>query len=102
MAITPVELRNMSFERKFRGYIRSMWTQLLPKRQPKWKKLIDANAELQRQMKNLEERLISYQTIEQSLKQTLLTAQQAAEATQRAANGIRCAFAGNRCCLQAT
>jgi cell division initiation protein len=40
---------------------------------------------LQRQIKNLEERLTSYQTIEQSLKQTLLTAQQAAEATQRAA-----------------
>ena len=85
MAITPVELRNMSFERKFRGYNPFYVDTIIAEAATEMEKLIDANTELQRQMKNLEERLTSYQTIEQSLKQTLLTAQQAAEATQRAA-----------------
>ena len=85
MAITPVELRNMRFERKFRGYDPFYVDTIIAEAAAEMEKLIDANTELLRQLKQLEERLASFQTIEQSLKDALLTAQQAAEATQRAA-----------------
>jgi cell division initiation protein len=85
MAITPVELRNMRFERKFRGYDPFYVDTIIAEAAAEMEKLIDANTEILRQMKNTEERLVSFQNIEQSLKDTLLTAQQAAEATQRAA-----------------
>ena len=85
MAITPVELRNMSFERKFRGYDPFYVDTIIAEAATEMEKLIDANSELLRQLKHLEERLSSFQNLEQSLKDTLLTAQQAAEGTQRAA-----------------
>jgi cell division initiation protein len=85
MAITPIELRNMRFERKFRGYDPFYVDTITAEAATEMEKLIDANSELLRQLKQLEERLSSYHNIEQSLKETLLTAQQAAEATQRAA-----------------
>lgn len=85
MTITPVELRNMRFERKFRGYDPFYVDTIIAEAAAEMEKLIDANSEILRQLKHTEERLASYQIIEQSLKDALLTAQQAAEATQRAA-----------------
>jgi cell division initiation protein len=85
MAISPVELRNMRFERKFRGYDPFYVDTIIAEAAAEMEKLIDANSELLRQLKHLEERLTSFQNIEQSLKNTLLIAQQAAEGTQRAA-----------------
>jgi cell division initiation protein len=85
MAITPVELRNMRFERKFRGYDPFYVDTIIAEAATEMEKLIDANSELLHQLKHLGERLSSFQNIEQSLKDTLLTAQQAAEGTQRAA-----------------
>lgn len=85
MTITPVELRNMRFERKFRGYDPFYVDTIIAEAAAEMEKLIDANSEILRQLKNTEERLASFQNIEQSLKDALLTAQQAAEATQRAA-----------------
>ncbi len=85
MAITPVELRNMRFERKFRGYDPFYVDTIIAEAATEMEKLIDANSELLRQSKHLEERLSSYQSMEQALKDTLVTAQQAAEGTQRAA-----------------
>jgi cell division initiation protein len=83
MAITPVELRNQTFERKFRGYDPFYVDTIMAEAAAEIEKLIDANTESQRQVKSLEERLRSYQNIEQSLKETLLSAQQSAEEKRR-------------------
>jgi cell division initiation protein len=85
MAITPVELRNMRFERKFRGYDPFYVDTIIAEAAAEMEKLIDVNTDLQRQMKNLEDRNRTYENIEQTLKDTLVTAQQAADATQKAA-----------------
>ncbi len=85
MTITPVELRNMRFERKFRGYDPFYVDSIIAEAATELEKLIDANTELQRQVRQLEERLGSYRNIEQVLKDSIVTAQQAAEATQKAA-----------------
>lgn len=84
MTITPVELRSQQFERKFRGYDPFYVDTIIAETAMEMEKLIDANTGLQRQIKLLEERLQSYQSIEQSLKETLLSAQQAAEEKKRA------------------
>jgi cell division initiation protein len=83
MSITPVDLRNQRFQKKFRGYDPFYVDTIISEAATEMEKLIDTNTELRRQINNLEEKLKSYQNIEASLKQTLLTAEQTAEEKRR-------------------
>lgn len=84
MPITPVELRNVKFEKKLRGYNPMDVENVLNESAGEIERLIDANSALQRQVLSLEEMLKHFQGLEQSIKETLLTAQQAAEEKRKA------------------
>jgi cell division initiation protein len=84
MPITPVDLRNVKFEKKFRGYSPSDVETTLNEVAGEMERLIDANSSLQRQVLSLEEKLKQLQNLEKSIKETLLTAQQAAEEKRKA------------------
>lgn len=85
MSITPVDFRNQKFGKKLRGYDPFFVDAIVNEAASELERLIDANTELQRQVRILEERLRGYNDIETSLKETLLTAQQAAEEKRRVA-----------------
>ncbi len=89
MPITPVDLRNAQFEKKMRGYNPLDVDALVNEAATEIERLINVNNDLQRQVLSLEDKLRTFQNLEKSLKETLLTAQQAAEekkkATERAA-----------------
>ncbi len=86
MAMTPVELRNVKFEKKLRGYNPMEVENVLNEIAGELERLIDANNALQRQILSQEERLKQFQNLEKSIKETLLTAQQAAEEKRKAAD----------------
>lgn len=86
MGITPVELRNVKFEKKLRGFNPIDVETVLNEVAGEMERLIDANNGLQRQVLSLEEKLKQFQNLEKSLKEALLTAQQAAEEKRKAAD----------------
>ncbi len=86
MAITPVELRNVKFEKKLRGYNPTEVENVLNEVAAELERLIDANSGLQRQILSLEEKLRHFQNLEKSIKEALMTAQQAAEEKRKAAD----------------
>ena len=86
MGITPVELRNVKFEKKLRGYNPADVESVLNEVAGEMERLIDANSSLQRQVLSLEDKLKQFQNLEKSLKDALLTAQQAAEEKRKAAD----------------
>lgn len=86
MGITPVELRNVKFEKKLRGFNPADVEAVLNEVAGEMERLIDANSSLQRQVLSLEDKHKQFQNLEKSLKDTLLTAQQAAEEKRKAAD----------------
>lgn len=86
MAMTPVELRNVKFEKKLRGYNPMDVENVLNEVAGELERLIDANNALQRQVVSQEDKLKQFQSLEKSINQTLLTAQQAAEEKRSAAD----------------
>ncbi len=86
MAMTPVELRNVKFEKKLRGYNPMEVENVLNEIAGEWERLIDANNALQRQVLSQEEKLKQFMNLEKSIKETLLSAQQAAEEKRKAAD----------------
>ncbi len=86
MGITPVELRNVKFEKKLRGFNPADVEAVLNEVAGEMERLIDANSSLQRQVLSLEDKLKQFQNLEKSLKDALLTAQQAAEEKRKAAD----------------
>lgn len=86
MAMTPVELRNVKFEKKLRGYNPMDVENVLNEIAGELERLIDANSALQRQLISQEEKLKQFQNLEKSIKDALLTAQQAAEEKRKAAD----------------
>ncbi len=85
MAITPVDLRNAQFEKKFRGLNPADVETLINAAAEEIERLLTLNNEQQRQILALEDKLRAFQNLEKSLKETLLTAQQAAEEKKKSA-----------------
>lgn len=86
MAITPVDLRNATFEKKMRGYNPLDVDALINEAAGEIERLINLNSDLQRQVLSLEDKLATFQNLEKSLKEALVTAQQAAEERKRTAD----------------
>lgn len=86
MAITPVDLRNATFEKKLRGYNPLDVDALINEAAGEIERLINLNSDLQRQVLSLEDKLATFQNLEKSLQEALVTAQQAAEERKRTAD----------------
>lgn len=84
MPMTPVDLRNVKFEKKLRGFNPVDVENVLNEIAGEMERLIDVNSALQRQVLSLEDKLKQLQNLEKSIKETLLTAQQAAEEKRKA------------------
>jgi cell division initiation protein len=86
MAITPVELRNFQFARKMRGYDPIDVDAVIDEAATEIENLIAARSKLEEDIRKLQERLKTYEGIEQSLRQALVTAEEAARQQQEAAS----------------
>lgn len=86
MTITPVELRNFQFAKKMRGYDPADVDAVIDEAAGELENLIAQNKALERELSRLRERLSTYESIEQSLRQALVTAEEAAKQQQESAS----------------
>lgn len=86
MTITPVELRNFQFAKKMRGYDPVDVDAMIDEAAGEMENLIAAGKRLDEEVKRLQDRLKTYEGIEQSLRQALVTAEEAARQQQEAAS----------------
>ncbi len=79
MKITPVDIKNQTFGRSFRGYDPSEVDAFLEMMSSTLEDMIKENAELKEKFSSVESTLTGYKDLEGNLKQALLTAQKSAE-----------------------
>ena len=79
MAITPMEIHNKDFPRKFRGYNPDEVDQFLDMIVEDFEKLYKENIDIKEKYRVIKEKIDSYTAIEDTLKETLVTAQKTAE-----------------------
>jgi len=79
MALTPMEIHNKDFPRKFRGYDPDEVDQFLDMIVEDFEKLYKENIDIKEKYRLAKERLDIYIAIEETLKETLVTAQKTAE-----------------------
>ena len=75
MNITPLEIRQKTFEKGFRGYEKDEVTAFLQSLSGEWQKVIDENKELRMKIENLEKEVQKLREVESSLYKTLKTAE---------------------------
>jgi len=79
MNYTPNDLQNLTFKRSFMGYSEDMVNEVLDKIIEDYTAYIHENIELKDKIALLNEGLQHYKTIEESLQNTLMAAQQTSE-----------------------
>jgi len=79
MNYTPNDLQNLTFKRSFMGYSEDMVNEVLDKIIEDYSAYIRENIELKDKVALLNEGLQHYKTIEESLQNTLIAAQQTSE-----------------------
>lgn len=79
MAITPIDIHNKEFSKSFRGYNEDEVDQFLDEIVEEFEKLYKNNLELKDRLGLLGDQVGHYKTMENTLKETLMTAQKAAE-----------------------
>ena len=84
--ITPEEINTIEFKRTFRGYNEDEVDEFLDKLQLDYEALIKENEALKEKNQMYISQINKYSSIEETLKETLITAQSAAEDTTSAAN----------------
>lgn len=75
MKITPLEIRQKTFEKHFRGYDKDEVTSFLGTLSQEWEKLMDEKKELQAKLENSEKEASKLKEVESSLYRTLKTAE---------------------------
>ena len=75
MKITPLEIRQKTFEKGFRGYEKEEVAAYLQSLSQEWEKLQDENKELQQKVTTLENEVKKLREVESSLYKTLKTAE---------------------------
>ncbi|MFC1682989.1 DivIVA domain-containing protein [Candidatus Zixiibacteriota bacterium] len=83
MRISPLEIEQQTFNKAFRGLDPVEVTTYLEMLAGEFEKLIVENAELKEKLKEFSTRLKSYQEMEQTLQDTLLTSQKTVEDAKR-------------------
>ncbi|NLJ41631.1 MAG: DivIVA domain-containing protein [Clostridiales bacterium] len=78
MALTPMDIYNKEFSKSFRGYNDDEVDQFLDEIVEDFERLYKENIELKDRLGMLEDQISNYKTMENALKETLVTAQKAA------------------------
>ena len=78
MALTPMDIHNKEFSRSFRGYNDDEVDQFLDEIVEEFERLYKENIELKDRLGMFADQISHYKTMENTLKETLVTAQKAA------------------------
>jgi cell division initiation protein len=79
MSLTPMDIHNKEFARGFRGYNEDEVDQFLDKIVDEFEKLYKENIEQKDKISALGDQISQYRTMENTLKETLVTAQKTAD-----------------------
>lgn len=79
MAISPIDIHNKEFARGFRGYDEDEVNEFLDKVMKDYEMTRREKAELEKQVKELNERIKHFESIEETLNKSILVAQETAE-----------------------
>lgn len=82
MKLTPLDIHHKEFHRSIRGYNEEEVDVFLDEVADEFERLFKENAGLQEQLDELKQKMKNYETIEQTLQNTLFTAQKTAEELQ--------------------
>jgi len=86
MAITPVELRNFEFPKSFRGFAPEEVEMLIDEAAGEMERLLKENDALKQKLASMQEQLKKYSDLEDSIKKTLITAENAVAEKQKSAD----------------
>lgn len=79
MPLTPVDIHNKEFSRGFRGYDEDEVNEFLDQVIKDYELIIREKKELEEKLNSLNERLVHFSTIEETLNKSIVVAQEAAE-----------------------
>ncbi|MFY9296373.1 MAG: DivIVA domain-containing protein [Caldicoprobacterales bacterium] len=79
MALTPMDIHNKEFTRSFRGYDEDEVDQFLDEIVEEFERLYKENIDLKDRLSMLVDQINNYKTMENTLKETLVTAQKTAD-----------------------
>jgi len=79
MALTPLDIHNKEFARRFRGYDEDEVNEFLDQVIKDYEIVIRENKELHNQLLSIQERLDHFVNIEETLSKTIIVAQEAAD-----------------------
>ena len=85
MALTPMDIHNKEFTRSFRGYDDDEVDQFLDEIVEEFERLYKENIDLKDRLAMLADQISNYKTMENTLKETLVTAQKAADEVSESA-----------------
>ncbi|PHS35480.1 MAG: septum formation initiator [Alkaliphilus sp.] len=77
--ITPLEIQNIEFKKSFRGYREDDVDEFLDKVMVDFERLHNENSELKEKLEEMNNNIGKYKNIEETLKKTLIVAQNAAD-----------------------
>ena len=83
MPLTPLDIHNKEFSRGFRGYDEDEVNEFLDQIIKDFEILIKEKKELEERLKNTNDRVTHFTTIEETLQKSILVAQEAAEEVRR-------------------
>lgn len=86
MPLTPLDIHNKEFSRGFRGYAEDEVNEFLDQVIKDYETIIRDKKELQDEVGTLKEKLQHFSELEESLKKSILVAEQTAEELRRSAN----------------
>lgn len=86
MPLTPLDIHNKEFARGFRGFVEDEVNEFLDQVIKDYELIIREKRELEQQLKNANSRLDHYMKIEDTLKQSIIIAQEAAEEVKKNAH----------------
>ena len=83
MALTPLDIHNKVFSRGFRGYDEDEVNEFLEQVMHDYEAVLEENKKLRAQLNDKEEQVTHFNTIESTLQQSIVIAQEAAEDVRR-------------------
>ncbi|AOV08331.1 DivIVA domain-containing protein [Sporosarcina ureilytica] len=83
MALSPLDIHNKEFSSKWRGYDEDEVNEFLEQVMKDYENLIEENKTLKGELKQTQVQITHFNTIEETLQKSILTAQEAAEDVRR-------------------
>lgn len=83
MALSPLDIHNKEFSSKWRGYDEDEVNEFLEQVMKDYENLIAENKELESDLKQVNEQIAHFNSIEETLQKSIMTAQEAAEDVRR-------------------